>query len=79
MSESELGDLDENDPDREDNEQIVEGTTKKKAKKDKRVYTQQFRHQWLEDPVFKDWLIRPRPGESSCTCKACGKSISCSK
>ena len=28
----------------------------------KKVYKQQFRHQWLDDPEFKDWLVRKRLG-----------------
>jgi hypothetical protein len=35
---------------------------KKKARK---VYKRQFRHQWLDDPEFKDWLVRPRPEEKA--------------
>ena len=45
----------------------------------KKRYAQQFRHQWLHDPNFKDWLVHPAPGKSSATCKACQKSVSCLK
>lgn len=62
--------------DSESAKEILQGTPEKKAKK---VYIQQFRHQWLKDPVFKDWLVRPRPKENACSCKVCKKSVSCGK
>ena len=45
----------------------------------KRRYAQKFRHRWLQDPNFKDWLVGPSPEKSSATCKACQKSVSCLK
>ena len=49
------------------------------AKRAEKRYSQQFRHQCLEDPNFKDWLVRPSPEKSSATCKACKKPVSCLK
>ena len=60
-------------------ESADEGPPEKSQKTAKKVYAQQFRHQWLEDPEFKDWLVRPRPGENACSCKLCNKSVSCRK
>lgn len=63
----------------EDSVSDSESAEEPPEKKAKKLYTQQFRHQWLEDPVFKGWLVCLRPGENSCTCKVCNKSVSCSK
>ena len=60
-------------------ESADEGPPEKSQKTAKKVYAQQFRHQWLEDPEFKDWLVRPRPGENACSCKLCNKSVLCRK
>ena len=57
-----------------DSEAAEEGRPEKITKK---TYKQQFRSQWLEDPEFKNWLVRPRPGENVCSCKVCNKSLSC--
>ena len=45
----------------------------------KKADKQQFRSQWLEDPEFKNWLVRPRPGGNVCSCKVCKESLSCRK
>ncbi|CAB4041370.1 Hypothetical predicted protein [Paramuricea clavata] len=60
-------------------ESADEGPPEKSQKTAKKVDVQQFRHQWLEDTEFKDWLVRPRPGENACSCKLCNKSVSCRK
>ncbi len=60
-------------------EAIDVGDYGKSSSSGKKKYSQKFRHQWLEDPAFKDWLVRPSAGESSITCKACQRSVSCSK
>ena len=59
-----------------DSEAADAGPPEKIAKK---AYKQQFRSQWLEDPEFKNWLVRPRPGGNVCSCKVCNKSLSCRK
>ena len=59
-----------------DSESADERLPEKIAKK---AYKQQFRNQWSEDPEFKNWLVRPRPGGNVCSCKMCNKSLSCRK
>ena len=65
-------------PDNCESLQLPTANSKPKQVQNKR-YVQQFRDKWLQDPNFKDWLVRPSPGKSSATCRACQKPVSCLK
>ena len=63
MSDDDLSELDSDKSDTHENEKSSCGEPPPKSAK--KLYTQQFRPKWLEDPKFKDWLVPPAHGKKN--------------
>ena len=65
--------------DEEDSYNTDDEQEKPCSSKKRKVYSQNFRHEWLNVKEFKNWLIPPPQGSTKPKCSVCSVTVVCSK